>query len=100
MPGSLKTLFGSLTPGLEALSKKAAAAATLTDKVRARLPEPLRPHLLTAARRGADLVVVMDSAAWTARVRYAGAALKAGLEADGEPTIGKLHVKVRAAAPG
>ena len=41
----------------------------------------------------------MDSAAWTARVRYAGAALKAGLEADGEPTIGKLHVKVRAATP-
>ena len=42
------------------------------------LPEALRPHLLAAARRGPDLVVIMDSAAWTARVRYAGRALKDG----------------------
>jgi hypothetical protein len=99
MSGSLKILFGGLTPGLDALATKAAAAHSLTDKVRVRLPDALRPHLISAARRGADLVVIMDSAAWTARVRYGGRALKDGLEADGEPTIGKLHVKVRAAIP-
>jgi hypothetical protein len=97
MSGSLKPLFGSLIPGLDALASKAAAAHTLTDKVRARLPDALRPHLISASRRRTDLIVIMDSAAWTARVRYAGRALKDGLEADGEPAIGKLHVKVRAA---
>ena len=96
MSGSLKSLFGGLTPGLDALTKKAASARSLTDKVRSRLPEALRPHLVSASRRGAALVVIMDSAAWTARVRYAGRSLKASLEADGEAAIDKLHVKVRA----
>ena len=97
MSGSLKSLFGGLSPGLDALAKKAAGRrGSLTDKVRARLPEALRPHLVSASRRGAALVVIMDSAAWTARVRYAGRSLKAGLEADGEAAIDKLHVKVRA----
>ena len=99
MTGSLKSLFGGLSPGFAALAKKAAAANSLTEKVRARLPEALRGHLVSASRRNGDLVVIMDSAAWTARVRYAARALKAALEADGEATIGKLHVKVRAAAP-
>jgi len=100
MSGSLKSLFGSPSPGLDGLAKKAAAksasARSLTEKVRARLPEALRGHLVAASRRDADLVVIMDSAAWTARVRYAGRALKASLEADGEPAIARLHVKVRA----
>ena len=99
MSGSLKSLFRGLGPGFEALAKKAASARTLTEKVRAQLPEALRNHLVAASRRGDDLVVIMDSAAWTARVRYAARALKTGLEADGEATIGKLHVKVRAAVP-
>ena len=96
MAGPLKSLFGSLTPGLAALEKRAAAAQSLTEKVRQDLPESLRAHLVAAARRGDDLVVIMDSAAWTARVRYAARTLKARLEARGEPAIGKLLVKVRA----
>ena len=100
MSGSLKSLFGSPSPCLDGLARKAAAksasARSLTEQVRARLPEAVGEHLVGASRRDADLVVIMDSAAWTARVRYAGRALKAGLEADGEPAIAKLHVKVRA----
>jgi hypothetical protein len=98
MPGSLKSLFGGLAPALDALAKKAAAAQTLTEKVRRLLPVPLQPHLVSASRRGDDLVVIMDSAAWTPRVRYAASTLKARLESDGEPTIAKLQVKVRAAS--
>jgi hypothetical protein len=95
MPGSLKPLLGSLSPGLDALARKAEAVQSLTDKVRAELGEALRPHLVSAARRGADLVVIMDSAAWTPRVRYGARQLKAKLEGRGEAAIGKVVVKVR-----
>jgi hypothetical protein len=95
MSGSLKPLFTGLAPGLDALARKAGSAATLTEKVRLELAEALRPHLVSASRRGADLVVIMDSAAWTPRVRYDARALKARLEAGGEAPIGKLRVKVR-----
>ncbi|HEX6573291.1 MAG TPA: DciA family protein [Steroidobacteraceae bacterium] len=95
MSGSLKPLFTGLAPGLDALARKAGSAATLTEKVRLELAEALRPHLVSASRRGDDLVVIMDSAAWTPRVRYGARALKARLEAGGETPIGKLRVKVR-----
>jgi len=45
-------------------------------------------------------VVIVDSAAWSARVRYAGRRLKAQLEAAGEPRITKVRVKVRGKALG
>ena len=95
MSDALKPLFGGLSPALDSLTRKARAAQTLTDKVRLELAETLRPHLVSASRRGADLVVIMDSAAWTPRVRYAARSLKARLEQAGEPPIWKLRVKVR-----
>jgi hypothetical protein len=95
MADPLKPLFGGLAPGLAALEKRAAAAQTLTEKVRQELAEALRPHLVSAARRGADLVVIMDSAAWTPRVRYGAQGLKERLEAGGETPIEKVQVKVR-----
>ena len=95
MSDRLKPLFGGLVPGLAALEKRAAAAQSLTEKVRLELGEALRPHLVSAARRGDDLVVIMDSAAWTPRVRYGAQAIKQRLESGGEPPIGKLQVKVR-----
>jgi hypothetical protein len=95
MTDALKPLFGSLSPGLDALARKARSAGSLTDKVRLELPEALHPHLVSASRRGDDLVVIMDSAAWTPRVRYAARSLKARLEAGGEAAIGKVRVKVR-----
>lgn len=98
MSDPLKPLFGGRMPGLEALSRKASAARSLTERVRGHLPEPVQPHVLSASRRDADLVVIVDSAAWSARVRYAGRRLKAQLEAAGEPAIGTIRVKVRGAA--
>lgn len=95
MTDRLKPLFGGLAPGLAALEQKAAAAQSLTEKVRQALAEPLRPHLVSASRRDADLVVIMDSAAWTPRVRYGAQALKELMTQAGEPAIGKVLVKVR-----
>ena len=95
MTDSLKPLFGKAMPALRRLAKQAETAATLTDKVRAELAESLRPHVVAAARRGPDLVVIMDSAAWTPRVRYGAETLKARLEQAGEPAIERVRVKVR-----
>ena len=95
MTDRLKPLFGGLAPGLAALERKAAAAQSLTETVRLGLAEALRPHLVSAARRGDDLVVIMDSAAWTPRVRYGAQSLKERLESGGEPPIDKVVVKVR-----
>jgi hypothetical protein len=91
----LKPLFGGLSPGLDALVRKASEARSLTSRVQSELPEPVRPHVLSASRRDNDLVVIVDSAAWSARVRYAGRRLKSQLEAGGEPAIDKVRVKVR-----
>jgi hypothetical protein len=94
MSDPLKPLFGGLSPGLDALARKASAAQSLTDRVRVELAESLRPHLVSANRRGDELVILMDSAAWTPRVRYGASDLKARLEAAGEPVIAKVRVKV------
>jgi hypothetical protein len=95
MTDPLKPLFGELTGPLARLERDAAASRTLTEQVRAVLPENLRPHVLSAVRRDADLVVIVDSAAWTARVRYAGRALGDAIAAAGGAPMGKLRVKVR-----
>ena len=94
MSDPLKPLFGTPLPGLERLARQAAAADSLGDKVRQLLPEPLRPHVVSANRRGDDLVVIVDSAVWTARVRYAAAGLLEQLAATGEPVAGKVRVRV------
>jgi hypothetical protein len=45
-------------------------------------------------RRSEDLVIIVDSAAWSARVRYAGPRLREQLQAAGEPVAGRLRVRV------
>ena len=94
MPDRLKPLFSGLPQGLERLAEQAAAVTALTDLVRQNLPAELRPHVLSAVRRTDDLVVIVDSAAWSARVRYAGPRLKAQLETLGQGVSGKVRVRV------
>jgi hypothetical protein len=94
MSDPLKPLFSGIGGSLELLARKAAATSALADTVRENLPESLRAHVLTAVRRGDDLVIGVDSAAWSARVRYAGPQLLERLEARGDTVKGKLRVKV------
>jgi hypothetical protein len=95
MANSLKPLFGGPLPGLEQLAKRAAAAESLTVLVRRELPVPLGEHVVSASRRDEDLVVIVDSAAWAARVRYAGPRLRERLAELAEPVTGKVRVRVR-----
>lgn len=95
MANPLKPLFGGPLPGLEQLAKRAAAAESLATIVQRELPEPLGAHVVSATRREQDLVVIVDSAAWAARVRYAGPRLKDRLSELGEAVAGKVRVRVR-----
>jgi hypothetical protein len=95
MTDPLKPLFSTPIAGLERLARQATGARSLTLLVQRELPEAVGPHVVGAARRGEDLVVMVDSAAWSARVRYAGPRLKQRLGELGEPVSGKVRVRVR-----
>jgi hypothetical protein len=92
--GPLEAMQSRLGRQLADLARRAEAATELSDAVKRSLPEDVRPHVITAVRRGTDVVVVVDSAAWTARVRYAAAGLQEKLAAMGTPVSGKLRVRV------
>lgn len=101
MTDPLKPLFSDLAGSLLKLARGAAEAGAFGASVRECLPEALRPHVVTAVRRGDDLVVIVDSAAWAARVRYAGPRLREQLLERGETVTGKVRVRVgRPAAAG
>jgi len=100
MKNPLKPLFGTSMDGLEQLARRAAEAGSLATIVRRELPEALGGHVVSATRRGEDLVVIVDSAAWAARVRYAGPVLKQRLGQLGEAVAGKISVRVRRPAQG
>jgi hypothetical protein len=100
MSGPLKPIFDAPPGALDALARRAAEATSLTGRVRRALSPPLGEHLISASRREEDLVLVVDSAAWAARVRYAGPALREALAAAGEPVPGRVRIKVRGRARG
>jgi hypothetical protein len=95
MSDPLKPLFGGAAGALDQLAKRAAAAGSLTVIVRRELPGPLGAHVISVARRDDDLVVIVDSAAWAARVRYAGPRMRVRLAELGEPVAGRVRVRVR-----
>ncbi|HTQ36857.1 MAG TPA: DciA family protein [Steroidobacteraceae bacterium] len=47
----------------------------LDEYLRQRLPEALRPHVLQAIEKPGELVILVDSANWAARLRLALAAV-------------------------
>src|SRR5690606_7504901 len=66
MPDCLKPLFSGLPQGLERVAEQAAAVTALTTLVQQSLAAELRSHVVSAVRRADDLVVIVDSAAWSA----------------------------------
>ena len=94
MSDPLKPLFGGPGGALEQLARRAAEVDALTALVRRSLPDPLGPHVISSTRHGLDLVITVDSAAWAARTRYAGAGLLERLAAAGETVPGRVRVRV------
>jgi hypothetical protein len=95
MSGTLKPLSEVLSTGFSRLAEQAEAAGDLTASVRRVLPEELRSHVLSVNRRGDELVVRVDSAAWSAQVRYAGRRLIEALQVDAaQPSTVRVRVRV------
>jgi len=84
MSGPLKPLSELLSSGFVRLAQRADEARDLTQRVRRCLGEPLGEHVLSAGRRGEELVIRVDSAAWSAQVRYAGRRLIEVLDGDAD----------------
>jgi hypothetical protein len=94
MSGPLKPLSELLSTGFSRLAERAEAARDLTERVRRCLGETLGAHVLSASRRGDELVVRVDSAAWSAQVRYAGRRLAEVLQEPGATPIARVRVRV------
>jgi hypothetical protein len=92
----MKSLAESFTPRLKALAERAQAVATLTRRVREALPADIADHVISASYRADELIVLTDSSAWCAQVRYAETDLRERLVAQGLPAFEKLRVRVRA----
>lgn len=70
-PISLEKLLGRGRLG--DLAREAERRRGLTGEIRAKLPAEEAEHLVSAAEADTgELVLVMDSPAWAARVRYRG----------------------------
>jgi hypothetical protein len=73
MSNEPRRLADWLTEGsLGALAREAERRRSATEEIRKRLPAEEATHLVSAATNDAgELVLVMDSPSWAARVRYA-----------------------------
>lgn len=67
--------------------------------LREQLPEELRGAVVNAIPKGRELVVMSGSAAWSARLRYAVAALEPQV-VQRDPQIAKVSVRVAPGKPG
>jgi len=94
MTDRLKPIGEGLGALFSRLQQRAEATHELTDKVRAALRGNEKEHVISASYREDSLVITVDSAVWTARVRYAHEVLRKALEASGEKPFTKLKVKV------
>jgi hypothetical protein len=94
MSEPLKPLSHGLGPLFANLERRAQATIDLAARVRTALPGPEKDHVVSASYRDETLVVMADSAAWGARIRYAQHELLAALQAAGETQFTKVRVKV------
>ncbi len=92
----LQAILGIRGSELARIVKRAGELDGLLACVRAALPEAARERVFGVNLRSDTLVVIADSAAWAARVRYSGEALRARLAAEYGVEIRKVVVKVRA----
>ncbi len=97
--GDPKSLSELLAGGnLGSLAREARRRSALTERVRAVLSADESAHLVSAGLNDAgELVIVMDSAAWAARVRYHADSLSSvtdGNAAAGSRIRRRIRVKV------
>jgi Dna[CI] antecedent, DciA len=89
-PRSAASLLQSITRkvGLESHQKQdLAGELALPDRLRAALPEALRPRLLEVRHRDKELVVFAESAVWAGRLKVAVAEMMEAGPQSGLPEL-------------
>ena len=103
-PASLKQLLHDDICGeLSRLRARCGQLNQLDRRVRKLLPEALRPHCRVANLQGEQLLLLAESPAWHALLRYQLPALQQALAREGDlPTIRRIHLRVQPpqASPG
>lgn len=96
-PGKPELLKDLLTGrgGLSGLVERAAATDQLARCVQSALPREVAPHVVGANLRADRVVVIVDGAAWAARVRFESAAIRKVLAAAREIEVSRVMVRVR-----
>jgi len=94
MSSSLKPFLSDLGGTLAKLERRANEVLSLTNKVRQALNGPEREHVLAAVYHEDMLVITVDSAAWSAQIRFAQDELRKHLVASGEKIFVSLRVRV------
>ncbi len=94
-PIPLSELLGKGNPTLERLREGAKAADRTLDAVQQSLPEDLREHVWGASTDAGMLTVLVDTAGWATRVRYAVPELKQGVGDRLGELVLKVVVRVR-----
>ena len=69
-PVHIAEVLHNAPSGLAKIVRRASTLAAAADKLRSALPDALGPHLVSVNFRADTLVLIVDSAAWAARLRY------------------------------
>ncbi|HVO45075.1 MAG TPA: DciA family protein [Steroidobacteraceae bacterium] len=92
-PHSVKDVLSRLTPTLTRVCAQAGRQDFWREWLAAHLPESLLPRLSGVVEREGILVVFAESAAWSARLRYAMQELEPRIR-DASPQISGFAVRV------
>ena len=93
-PKLLKDLLAD-TGGLAGIVRRAEATDRLARSVQSAVPAEVSDHILGANLRGDRLVVIVDGAAWAARVRFESATIRRVLADTREIEVRSVTVQVR-----
>ena len=92
-PDSVKEVLGRLTPTLTRVTDQAARQTFWKQWLAQNLPSELTPRLSGVVERDDTLVIFAESAAWSARLRYAIQELEPEIRAC-QPGIAQITVRV------
>ena len=90
---SVKELLGQRTPALTRVAAQAARAVFWSEWLAQRLPDELRARLSGVVERDGILVIFAETAAWSARLRYAVVELTPAMHAA-DSQLSNIEVRV------
>lgn len=94
-PVHISEVLHNTSSGLAEVVRRANTLAAITEKLKSVLPESLKPHLVSVNLRTDTLILIVDAAAWAARLRYLESEIRSHLAKDQGIGIKKIEIKVR-----